>query len=270
MRIAVCFFGQTRSGAESAINVKRYLGNLLPVCDFFVHTWDVNSKGSNYGGRTRFADPSSRELFITKKETERTFSNFYKEYNPRIMEVEEYDLQPSKTLWAGRRYDPVSDKWNVSMWKSIYESNKSKTTYEKKNMIEYNYTIILRPDIVFGPGKSLEEDIKQVPDNGILFADPIHKWKCGSTTLIDVIYIGKSNIINELCNFNNFLSDYVDPNSEAYLDYEQMAANYMTSRGYSISPMLDSTIRAWSPIDVENAADPLNPIFGYLPGTALI
>ena len=43
MRIAVCFSGQIRTGVQTAPNIKRYIGDLDPVCDYFVHTWDHQS-----------------------------------------------------------------------------------------------------------------------------------------------------------------------------------------------------------------------------------
>ena len=43
MKIAVCFSGQIRTGVQTAPNIKRYIGDLDTVCDYFVHTWDHQS-----------------------------------------------------------------------------------------------------------------------------------------------------------------------------------------------------------------------------------
>jgi hypothetical protein len=43
MRIAVCLSGQLRTADRAVESLKKFVGNLAPDVDYFVHTWDINS-----------------------------------------------------------------------------------------------------------------------------------------------------------------------------------------------------------------------------------
>ena len=147
MRIALCFSGQNRTGHVTADNIKRYVGDLLPDCDVFAHFWDSETRGTGYANRLG-AVSTDTEWHSPKTTNPEKNVEFFRQWAPRTMTVEEYDLQPSKKLWGGRRFDPVAGKYQVSMWRSVYE-DKLKQDYAQKNQIVYDYTVRLRSDLVF-------------------------------------------------------------------------------------------------------------------------
>jgi len=43
MKIAVCLSRQVRTGADVFFSLKNYIGELWDNCDFFMHTWDIET-----------------------------------------------------------------------------------------------------------------------------------------------------------------------------------------------------------------------------------
>ena len=274
MKIAVCFSGQIRRGSvECSSNILRYIGELLPYCDFFVHTWDIVSLGTGFMCRTDKSDPLHNKWFDTARADLDNIYDFAKVYKPRSMQVEEYNLQPTKSLWGGRRYDPVANQWHVSMWRSMYESNKLKMEYAFKNNINYDYTIRIRPDIVFDSSKSLSKDISEIKDdNSLLFGDP---WciypKTIKTRIEDILWISSTSVMDQVCSYYKYYSDTVlnidDSNSREYRDWQYHCATWIINVLHlDFYPISNSTFRVYNILDLEEKCDPLNPGFGNPPG----
>jgi hypothetical protein len=97
------------------------VGDLLPDCDVFAHFWDSETRGTNFANREGAASTAS-DWHDTKLSNPEKNVEFFRAWTPRTIMIEEYDLQPSKKLWGGRRWDPVAQKYQVSMWRSVYEA----------------------------------------------------------------------------------------------------------------------------------------------------
>ena len=81
IKIAVCFSGQIRTGLLTYKNIKNFIGDLIPQCDVFVHTWDVITQ-------------TSSDLSIAGvpfKEPDELFESFSKLWNPKNMVIESFD-----------------------------------------------------------------------------------------------------------------------------------------------------------------------------------
>jgi len=274
MRIAVCFYGQIRTGGvKAAPNILRYIGGLHSHCDFFVHTWDIETFGTNYSLRVADGpDPVDPSWHTPRQNSNTNFASFFSAFSPRVMEVEEYNLQETMNTWGGRRMDPVTNMWNVSMWRSIQESNKLKMNYAAKNKLEYDYTIILRPDTVFSPRKSLEADLAQLKGvDTFLFGDHMNVWPThGQRRIEEVIWIGPTKVIDKIAKFSDYyissVSNINDPNDPGYRDWQFHAASWMVNTlGLQFYPIEDSTIRVFTQIDADNGIDPMDPGFGNPP-----
>jgi hypothetical protein len=83
MKIAVCFSGQWRTGHYCYDNLKEFLGILYPMCDFFIHTWDIN-KQKCYNLSNVF----SKEA----KLSETDINNINLKYNPKQLLIEDYNF----------------------------------------------------------------------------------------------------------------------------------------------------------------------------------
>lgn len=268
MKIALCFSGQNRTGHVTADNIKRYIGDLLPDCDVFAHFWDSETRGTGYANRVG-AVSTDAEWHTAKKTSPEKNVEFFRQWQPRTIMVEEYDLQPTKSTWGGRRFDPVEQKWHVSMWRSLYEANKLKQDYAQKNQIEYDYTIRLRSDLVFDQSKSLAEDIKQITDkNMFLFGDHYAIWPIhGLGRIEDILWIGPSKLMDQIstyyATYTNTVSNIDDPHQPGYQDWQWHSANWIVNQlGYRFNKLDNNQMRIYTEQDIEQQIDPLNPGFG--------
>jgi len=271
MRIALCFSGQNRAGHVTADNIKRYIGDLLPNCDVFAHFWDSESGGTNLAnhlGQSSIAD----EWHIPKKTSQEKNVEFFRAWATRTIMVEEYDLQPTKPLWGGRRWDPVAGKYQVSMWRSVYEANKLKQDYAQKNQIVYDYTVRLRSDLVFGPNNSLALDLKEIlDDNTLAFGDHYYTWDFdGRTRLEDIFWMGRSQLMDQVSSYcfthANTIANIDEPGAPGYEDWQWHSCTWITHKlGYKINALSNNMMRIYTEQDIEQGVDPLDPGWGRAP-----
>lgn len=200
MKIAICFSGQIRTGVQTAPNIKRYIGDLDSVCDYFVHTWDHQSL------------PSAAAALVPVDKS--VFSEFYKLYNPISMNVEPYANRKAPAgVWGGYRVDPTTGRKVYSMLESIYKSNRLKKTYEEDNGFVYDYVVRIRTDTVFHHEKSLRSDIGEhfshtmtLPDSNSIFLAAFHQGdKPGK--LEDIYWITRSPTMDKLAEFYSVRAD---------------------------------------------------------------
>jgi hypothetical protein len=271
MRIALCFSGQNRTGHVTADNIKRYVGDLLPNCDVFAHFWDSESRGTGYANR--LGVPSTDIEWHSPKTTNPEKNvEFFRAWAPRTIMTEEYDLQPNRPKWGGRRWDPVESKWHVSMWRSLYEANKLKMDYAQKNQIVYDYTVRLRSDLVFAPSKSLAEDLKSIQnDQMMLFGDHYAIWPIhGMTRIEDILWIGPSRLMDQIstyyATYTNTVPNIDEPQQPGYQDWQWHSAHWITHQlGYQFYALANNQIRIYTEQDIDLGIDPLDPGFGPAP-----
>ena len=272
MRIALCFSGQNRTGHVTAENIKRYVGDLLPDCDVFAHFWDSETRGTGYANR--LGVPSTDIEWHSPRTTNPEKNvEFFRAWSPRTIMTEEYDLQPNRPKWGGRRWDPVEQKWHVSMWRSLYEANKLKMDYAQKNQIVYDYTVRLRSDLVFDASKSLAGDLKLIEGmpNSMLFGDHYAIWPIhGMGRIEDILWIGPSKLMDQISTYyacyTNTVSNIDDPQQPGYQDWQWHSAHWITRLlGYEFYPLQNNQMRIYTEQDVELGIDPLDPGFGPAP-----
>lgn len=272
MRIALCFSGQNRTGHVTAENIKRYVGDLLPDCDVFAHFWDSETRGTGYANREG-AVSTNTEWHSPKLSSHDKFVEFYRQWAPRSIMVEQYDLQPNRPKWGGRRWDPVEGKWHVSMWRSLYEANKLKQDYAQKNQITYDYTVRLRSDLVFDSSKSLAKDIALLDgmNNSMLFGDHYAIWPIHNMTRIeDIFWIGPSHIMDKVSTYyacySNTVPNIDEPQQPGYQDWQWHSAAWIThGLGHEFYPLTNNIMRIYTEQDIEQGIDPMNPGFGPPP-----
>jgi|TARA_B110000503_G_C7005902_1_gene353567 hypothetical protein len=268
MKIALCFSGQNRTGHVTADNIKRYVGDLLPDCDVFAHFWDSETRGTGYANRIG-AVSTDTEWHSPKLSDHEKFVEFYRQWAPRTIMVEEYDLQPNRPKWGGRRFDPVEQKWHVSMWRSLYEANKLKQDYAQKNQITYDYTVRLRSDLVFDAGKSLAEDLALIQNpNMFLFGDHYAIWPIhGMGRIEDILWIGPSKLMDQIstyyATYTNTVTNIDDPHQPGYQDWQWHSANWVVNQlGYQFYALQNNQMRIYTEQDIDDSIDPMNPGFG--------
>lgn len=269
MKIAVCFSGQIRTGHIVAPNILRYIGDLLPNCDFFVHTWDEECIGTGYARRLHLDDVSPEVHTTNKISSQNKVADFLGYYLPRMVTYEQYDLQPTKSLWGGRRLNPLDNKWYVSMWQSISESNQLKKTYSQKNAFAYDITLRIRPDLIFHPDKTLSADISEITsDQMFLTGDQYNLWADHKNTkLEDIYWLGPTRVMDAVCDYNhaytNLVKNIDSPSDPEYRDWQFHSAWWVNNcLGYGFRPLQDNRMRIYYDIDIEKGIDYMQPNFG--------
>jgi hypothetical protein len=185
------------------------------------------------------------------------------------MMVEEYDLQPNRPKWGGRRWDPIAQQWQVSMWRSLYEANKLKMDYAQKNQLVYDYTVRLRSDLVMDASKSLAEDLKLLQDDtSMLFGDHYSIWPIhGMTRVEDIFWIGPSRLMDWVSTYYSAypstVSNIDNPHEPGYEDWQWHNAKWIVSKlGYRFYPLQNNQMRIYTEQDIEAGIDAMNPGFG--------
>ena len=216
MKIAICFSGQIRTGIACAPSILQYIGNLLSECDFFVHTWDINT------------DPNKQkvdDVTVLSSIDKSVFSDYYRLYNPMTMVVEPYHLRKVSPQWGGARIDAKNQLSYVSMFESIYEANKLKMLHEQKHHFVYDRVIRIRADLTFHPSRSLRDDLISSPIDNQTFVSEYHKGGVDQAAkLEDIYWIATSPVMDKICNFNEIRANSSDP-----LDWQVQMANWVKS-----------------------------------------
>jgi hypothetical protein len=199
MKIAICFSGQIRDGIECSKNIKNYIGSLIDNCDFFVHTWDIETISHNIGL------PSDKIPFTQYKIENSVISDFAEIYRPKKIFVEDFNRTTIQNIQGGLRFNKELNKNVVAMFESAFYSNLYKKDYEEKLNFKYDFAIRMRTDLVFSNYKSLEEDLKQVNDKNFVYG--AHAECYGAGRVEDVLWFATSSNMDKICNFYDHYGD---------------------------------------------------------------
>jgi hypothetical protein len=194
MKIAICFSGQTRTAIKASENLIRYFGELYSDCDFFIHTWNVNTD--------KAGPPNSFEII-----DDGLIDKLIEIYNPKKIKIENYNITNCE------EFDNLAYKngINNSMFYSFMQSIKLKKEYELENNFKYDYVIKIRFDLIFNLHRRLINDINMFPyekENGIWIENisPEHNEEI-DMWIDDVFYISTSTIMDKLSNYYNFFKE---------------------------------------------------------------
>jgi hypothetical protein len=184
MKIAVCLSRQVRTGADVFFSLKNYIGELWDKCDFFVHTWDIETTSPHIPQLENISGINLVDGDALKK--------LYNSCLPKVMVVDDYlkikSLHPQVEIAA--------------LFYSILQSNKLKTEWERRYNFKYDYVIQMRPDILFHNSKKLLDDLELVGYDNVVFADhharnTYYKRLC----LEDILWIAKSHVMDNVISF---------------------------------------------------------------------
>jgi hypothetical protein len=157
MKIAICFSGLIRTGCLAYPNIINFIGELLPNCDFFIHTWNIDedksppisSKECDTQLHNYLTIPLSYELLPSKKN--------------KILEL----YKPKKYKIDDNLIKNISISNTAPLWISVHETNKLKTQYELEHDFKYDYVINTRLDILFEPHYKLINEINLLKNNKV-------------------------------------------------------------------------------------------------------
>lgn len=258
MKIAICFSSQIRTGVHVAKNIKNYIGDLYQYCDFFVHTWDIetlsqNDLNTSNQDREIYDRDKNKPILVNKS----VFNEFYSLYNPISMVVEPYFLSENEPFQGGIRYNKTINGYVLSLFESIYECNLLKKKHEDKFQFKYDYIIRMRPDLVIHPEKKLEYDLKElVSDDVILYAGHKRRDYNSNVWIEDIFWISKSEIIDKISNFYEYETKGNFNRNDLYYDWQKIMNNWVIN-DLNITPMVlkNSTMCPYYISDLKIDAD---------------
>lgn len=155
MRIAICFSGQLRTAVHAAPQILKWIGPLINQCDFFIHTWNINTYKTgipDLNDRLKLLaninlsqyDGSEKNVYVDQKDIEQIKIL----YNPKNIIVDDYHF--TRGYFFNKLKQHCSDNEFHDYWKSLYysfaRSVKLKSKYEKKHNFKYDLVFKLRFD----------------------------------------------------------------------------------------------------------------------------
>lgn len=260
MKIAVCFSGQIRTGVVCAPNIIRYIGELASSCDFFVHTWDIETHSQNVYG-TRRVGTANTPFLANPNEV----CDFYKIYKPIAMVVDSYTKNQYVETINGSRINKITGRRMSAMLESIYECNRLKKDYEQRYQFVYDYVVRIRPDLVFNPTKKLSEDISQLThDNMILCGEHMTNGQLDKR-MEDVFWIARSKLMDDLTEFAHHRSNNTEFDQQnwqdkppGYLHIQEHLAQYVSTvlNAHAV-PLKDNRMKVYWRGDEQAKVDPM-------------
>ena len=173
MKIAVCFSGMIRTGLYAAPNILNFIGDVLPNCDFFLHTWDQQSN----------RPPIGRHTLDNTSIASVPLLDFCNLYNIKQHQIDNFITVGNRTL------HPLWHSWTRSVNLAIQGP--------------YDYIVKIRPDIIFDPHLKLSNILNTIQDNTFHTS---HTWtfnEKNETTMEDVFFVSKSNVMNTAIGFTS-------------------------------------------------------------------
>jgi hypothetical protein len=201
IKIAICFSGQIRTGLLTYKNIKNFIGELMPQCDVFVHTWDVITQ-------------TSSDLSIAGvpfKESDELFYDFEKIWNPKKMIVESFE------------------KWKQNssiepLFHSLYECNELRKQYQKEKNLIYHFVIKIRPDFIYNPSYKLKDEIEVILNSD--YGNSIYTLDFGNVISLnkfeDVFWIANSDVFDKTVDY------YFERLKKNEVDWQTEMVDYLT------------------------------------------
>ena len=248
-RIAICFSGQIRTGVIASQSILRYVGDLLPDVDFFIHTWDTEtiSKWGLQGRDKNLADkpfPVNPEKFIKMEEI----------YHPIKMQIDsfgEYRQKKHDLLsYAGYSEHPL--------FHSAYESNMLKKQYEDANNFKYKLVIKMRPDMVMNSRLRLEDEVHYVCDHrktDVFYVND--QWNKCPESIEDICWMSSSDTMDIAC---DYIREREINNSYRDIDWQTHHRIYLEKHGILSRPFKYNELYIYRDYHVEAGISPLDTI----------
>jgi hypothetical protein len=264
MRIAICFSGELRTAVHTAPQILKWIGPLVDQCDFFIHTWNLNTykcaqpnlhKCVKLIGNINlgYYDRNKHKHVLVENEELACIKNLYK---PKALIVDDYQNVSNHWIsyWKKNYFsqfnlvDEPGNYWNP-LYYSFYRSIELKRMYERQNNFLYDMVLKLRPDVSYlltaepspiighpGPKKStLEYELNNLlNDNSKLYWNETTDFWYGSSKIMNIAATHWISNLSQLrltmkehCNANGIPADYAHTNQIAYnrLFFKQVDAN---------------------------------------------
>jgi hypothetical protein len=222
MKIAVCFSGMIRTGPDAADNLLKFVGDL--DADYFLHTWDLDYQNLLAGQSWHdvYGNAKLPQLDVSKIEYLDDIFNF------REKEISPYWATVSSVQKKYKQYlEHKHNTWWFPLFYSWRRSVELRQLYESKSGTTYDYSIKLRPDLIFHPNVRLSDLINGLneKDFGVneLQINEHSKWAD------DIIFISRSAVMDKV---SNFLENRIITGNYYRTQSHEDFVNYISNNGF--------------------------------------
>lgn len=198
MKLAIQFFGHLRTFEECAQSVKEFLLDQYD-CDVFIHTWSETEHGTQTWHNDRCEVKQVDDIVVNK------VKQFY---NPKIVEVEYQDVSLIDETLIPCQFNngttSISSRGIRFMLYSKNRVNQLRKRYQKETAVEYDYVVMIRPDIKLYKKFVLNEAVKEFEflnlREGRYSAFNIggYDFPVIGSNATDILYFAKPNTIDKI------------------------------------------------------------------------
>jgi hypothetical protein len=250
-RIAICLAGQLRTGVDALPSLLKYIGDLLPQCDFFMHTWDVESYTNPGFGSKRLDDLGIDARIIHPIDVSAVYeyAKVVKPISVTVSNYRDWEYMPFKLGGDPHLY-------------SVRQANLLKSNYEKEYHFGYGVVLRTRPDLIYDPKKSLKDDIEQLDDNNRTFCyAQCYDYPVLFNKIDNACWLGSSYVMNQLCDFEEIRSN-THPGFE--IDGFMHFGNWVHfGLGFNVKRLKNSRVAVYREFHKEQGKDPIKD-FEYI------
>lgn len=242
MNIAVCISGQVRSGVRSSENIKRFIGDLLPNTDFFLHTWNINSPPPMITEELELDFAAEHLLSLND------ICAIMSAYKPKKLIVQPFKQFRHSILkrFIGQDYPlfPLFHSWaqSVRLMQEFSDST------EKK----YDIVLKIRPDVVFSEDMRLQTFIDyflEYNDDKLFMSDYVWtEHKDNVRTCNDFVFMATQSTMSDLARSwdNKYSWGDIDDTASGLSVHNQFARYVMehyTLAGFNEPPDQEKWLR---------------------------
>lgn len=140
MKIAVQISGHLRTFEKCAPTLKEHLLEQYD-CDVFIHTWSQTEHETK-----SWYDNSAKSTLQPVEDN--ILSAINKFYSPKSIKIETQNLFQETGYFGTHNKVKISLQGVKYMTYGQYQANKLREAYEQENAVNYDYVVVIRPDIM--------------------------------------------------------------------------------------------------------------------------
>lgn len=239
MKVAIQFFGHLRTYDKCYPAVKKHILDIYKP-DVFIHTWDrlEHQSRSWYKDEVR-GEPSSLD--------ESLVSDLVAKYQPKKIRIDtQKSFYDDTVVYGSHETIKITLNGIKNMLLSQNISNELRIEYELENGIEYDWVIVIRPDVAPLEPLDLSKFTPQLEFNDRTSFHMVHnsinmtfdRWILNYPLVFDVFYLGRPLVINTITSalnsFEKYFIQYTKYLPKGVENPEQALAEYIRANCISI------------------------------------